>query len=213
MSSGAEIARSGILEPVPDRLRVPLVGDVQALFFRLAGITVTDGTNTAPSLPYWEWEMLSLALKAAVGRFHDTLESGRVLETRAAVREALWWIAASDEYLRRRVSAGVSRTRYYNELGTSEPGRRLGALCFLRNRAGHQLALVLAHHAPGEPVPFRIEQDDGSISTSEVAFSYSWLPNPYGPAEAELSSALSTNSPTGTPDSKRRSLATLGTPT
>lgn len=87
---------------------------------------------------------------------------------RAAVGEALWWIAAADEFIRKRVSNGMSLSAYSMEIQKTTAGRRLAGLVYLRNRAGHQLAAVLAQADALRSADFKVIQGDGTVTTATV---------------------------------------------
>ncbi len=123
--------------------------------------------GTAPATPLWEWDMLTLALEQAIGRYSSALQGGLGLEARIAVGEALWWIAAADEFLRLRVS-GLKPRPYYSEVAKTKEGERLSGLVFLRNRAGHQLATALEVQSSPVTVPYNVRDADGTVQTHHL---------------------------------------------
>jgi len=117
--------------------------------------------------PLWEWALATEALVGARGRYLKALGAARVLDARAAVGEALWWIASADEFLFRRISKGATRREYWEALGRNRGGRLIGALTFVRHRAGHHLAQVLAGTDSSEVrAPFTVRQPDGTSRES-----------------------------------------------
>jgi hypothetical protein len=81
------------------------------------------------------------ALDGAINRYEASIGNDTWMAARAAVGEALWWIASADEYLR----FGSSFGDHVSKMGRTEAGRLVGGLVLARNRAGHQLATLLVY--------------------------------------------------------------------
>jgi hypothetical protein len=123
----------------------------------------------------WQWNMIIAGLSEAIVRYKTAVQGSSGLAARVAVGEALWWIAAADEFLRNRVSDmnGNSKT-YYTELGKTTAGGMLGGLAYLRNRTGHQYALALTDsEAASASASFNVIQKDGSVESNTVTVTLS----------------------------------------
>ncbi len=94
---------------------------------------------TAP--PAWEWKLMLTGLDGAIDRYQQGLGSKSIWEARAAVGEAVWWVAGLAEFLRHVFPD--SRT-FHRVLGSTRQGRLVGGLTFLRNRTNHQVAFGIA---------------------------------------------------------------------
>jgi len=122
--------------------------------------------------------MILAGLAAAIGRYRTALQSSKGLAARMAIGEALWWVAAADDFSRERVSQmGREKSRYYRELAESEEGQILAGLVYLRNRTGRQLALALEAKSEPAHAHFNVIQEDGSIETRAVSATVSYTPN------------------------------------
>jgi hypothetical protein len=106
--------------------------------------------------------MIMHGIAGAISRYRGGLGKSWGIAARAAVGEALWWFAAADEFLRRRVSYGLSLPAYSAEIQKTSAGKRFAGLVFLRNRAGHQLAAVLTQNYYGE-ASANIRENDGIL--------------------------------------------------
>lgn len=150
-----------------DKLYLPLpLGDsVTKLMYRVGGIS---DSGTVTLMPGWDWEVIMCGLAGAIRRYRSGLGNSKGIEARAAVGEALWWVAAADEFLRKRVSAGLRQADFYNEIKKTSAGRRFGGLVFLRNRAGHQFAAALTQVVARGSAAFSIRAEDGSLSPNTV---------------------------------------------
>jgi hypothetical protein len=135
------------------------------LMRRLGGISPSGSANI---LPGWDWAMIMSGVKGAAGRYSSGLGVSDGIAARAAVGEALWWIAAADEFIRKRVSKEMSLAAYCREIQKTTAGRRLTGLVYLRNRAGHQLASVLMQPAASKSANFKVIQGDGTVKTETV---------------------------------------------
>ncbi|MGI8452203.1 MAG: hypothetical protein ACR2MP_34470 [Streptosporangiaceae bacterium] len=130
------------------------------LIYRLGGISNNGSTNIFPG---WDWVVILSGLEGAVSRYNAGLGKQNGISARVAVGEALWWIAAADEFIRKRVSNNMSLSAYSAEMQKTIAGRRLAGLVYLRNRAGHQLAAVLQQSIASQSADVRVVQDDGTI--------------------------------------------------
>jgi len=136
------------------------VGDsITDLTRRMGGIS--EG-GTVALVPGWDWEVIMCGIAGAIARYQDGLGKSKGIAARAAVGEGLWWSAAADEFLRKRVSGGMSLAAYSAEIQKTSAGRRLAGLVFLRNRAGHQLAAALMQYYYAE-TSVDIRENDGSV--------------------------------------------------
>jgi hypothetical protein len=137
-----------------------------------------DGSWTALLLPGWDWEVIIYGLAGAICRYRKGLGKSKGIAARVAVGEALWWVAAADEFLRKRVSGGMSQTAYYAAIQKTSAGRRFAGLVFLRNRAGHQLAAVLMQkHSAKTSV--NVRSNDGSAQPLAITASLLALLSPF----------------------------------
>lgn len=130
------------------------------LAWRMGGAS-ESGAISAPLVPGWDWEVIMYGLTAAINRYRDGIGQSKGIVTRAAVGEALWWIAAADEFIRKRISDGMSLAAYSTAIQRTTAGRRFAGLVFLRNRAGHQLAAALTQDYFAE-TSFNIELENRS---------------------------------------------------
>src|ERR1017187_3971855 len=136
------------------------VGDsMNDLTRRLSGIS-KSGTFT--QVPGWDWELIMCGISGAISRYQDGLGKSRGIAARAAVGEALWWFAAADEFLRKRVSCGMSLSAYSAGIQKTSAGRRFAGVVFLRNRAGHQLVAALMQNYYGK-ANANIRESDGTL--------------------------------------------------
>jgi hypothetical protein len=136
------------------------VGDsIAALTRRMGGIS--EG-GTVALVPGWDWEVIMCGIAGAIARYQDGLGKSKGIVARAAVGEGLWWFAAADEFLRKRVSGGMSLAAYSAEIQKTSAGRRFAGLIFLRNRAGHQLAAVLMQYYYAK-TSVDTQENDGSV--------------------------------------------------
>src|SRR5579863_8189916 len=71
-----------------------------------------DQDMKLPMEPGWEWGTIIIGLDGAIKRYNDAVLGSTGLLARAAVGEALWWIAGADEYLRTQISQMGSREYY-----------------------------------------------------------------------------------------------------
>ena len=150
-----------------DKLYLPLpAGDsLTRLMYRVGGIS---DSGTAKITPGWDWEVIMYGLAEAIIRYRSGLGNSKGIEARAAVGEALWWIAAADEFLRKKVSAGLRQAEFYNEIKKTSAGRRFGGLVFLRNRTGHQFAVALMQAVRGSTT-VNIRVEDGSLIPNTIS--------------------------------------------
>lgn len=80
----------------------------------------------------------------------------------------------------------VSRATYYSGLGQTRPGRLLGALSFLRNRAGHQIAMVFAGTpAASATASYTVIGDDGVARDSKIVVSIAEPIDPFAHANQD----------------------------
>jgi hypothetical protein len=70
-------------------------------------------------LPGWDWAVIMSGLEGAVSRYDDGLGTQNGILARVAVGEALWWTAAADEFIRKRVSNTMALSAYLPE-GTGD---------------------------------------------------------------------------------------------
>jgi len=150
-----------------DKLYPPFAsGDTQAeLKERL--VKVPDG-GVGNFLPGWDWAVIMVGLTGSIDRYRDGLGTSKGIAARAAVGEALWWIASADEFLRKRVSRDMTPADYSVKIQETAAGRRLAGLVFLRNRTGHQFAAALVKSYAAESASYNVRADDGSLTTVPV---------------------------------------------
>jgi hypothetical protein len=150
-----------------DKLYLPSApGDsVTKLMRRVGGIS---DTGTAVLMPGWDWEVIMCGLAGAIGRYRTGLGNSKGIEIRAAVGEALWWLAAADEFLRKRVSSGLKAAEFYSEIKRTSAGRRFAGLVFLRNRTGHQFAAALMQVVATGSTTIDIMAADGSTFPNTI---------------------------------------------
>lgn len=130
------------------------------LTYRLGKISDKGSTNM---LPGWDWAVIMSGLEGAVSRYNEGLGTQNGILARVAVGEALWWTAAADEFIRKRVSNTMALNAYSVEIQKTAAGRRLAGLVYLRNRAGHQLAAVLQQSIASKSADFKVVQNDGTV--------------------------------------------------
>ena len=135
------------------------------LIYRLGGIS---GKGDAKFMPGWDWSVIISGLEGAIRRYNNCLGSESGIVARVTVGEALWWVAAADEFIRNRISNAMSLKEYSAKIQGTVAGRRLAGLVYLRNRAGHQLAAVLNQSIATSTTDFNLAQDDGSVKTYTV---------------------------------------------
>lgn len=133
---------------------------LKSLIYRLGGISENGSANM---LPGWDWAVIMSGLEGSVRRYNDSLGIHNGIVARVAVGEALWWIGAADEFVRKRVSKGMTLRAYSEEIQKTTAGRRLAGLVYLRNRAGHQLAAALQQSVASKSADFRVIQNDGTV--------------------------------------------------
>ena len=104
-----------------------------------AHVTEEGALTVRGPAPVWEWEMVVAGAAGAAARYDESLHADTGLAARLAVGECLWWIGSAMDFLLDTISKGVSKAQFYTVLGSTEEGRLLGALYFLRNQATHQL--------------------------------------------------------------------------
>lgn len=150
-----------------DELSPPFAqGDtLEGLIRRLSGISEGGVTNIMPG---WDWSVIISGLKGAVYRYGNSLGSERGIASRVAVGEALWWISAADEFIRKRVSNSMPMREYCPRMQRTAAGLRLAGLVYLRNRAGHQLAAVLHQSVASASTGFKVTEHDGTASSHTV---------------------------------------------
>lgn len=136
-----------------------------ALTDRLGGVSASGDANI---LPGWDWAVIMSGLEGAVSRYKTGLGTSTGVAARAAVGEALWWIASADEFIRKRVSNGMSLSAYSKEVQKRKAGRRLAGLVYLRNRAGHQMAALLVQAVASKSADFKVIQDDDTVTTETL---------------------------------------------
>ena len=133
---------------------------------RVSSLADLDGDAEAISEAA-SFALITNALDGAIERYQSSIGNGTWMAARAAVGEALWWIASADEFLRFETEFPV----HLLELEKSDAGRLLGALVFARNHAGHQLARLLVYSADvtyvlpdfdGKDTPGRVTMEIGS---------------------------------------------------
>lgn len=144
-----------------DKLNVPFAPDdtLAKLMMRVGGISET---GTVVLMPGWDWEVIRCGLEGAISRYCSGLGNSNGIAIRAAVGEALWWLAAADEFLRKRVSIGFSMAEFYAEIKKTSAGRCFAGLVFLRNRTGHQFAAALMQVVARGTTTVSVEAADGS---------------------------------------------------
>jgi hypothetical protein len=144
-----------------DKLYPPFsAGDTRAeLKERLTEVPDSGAGNF---LPGWDWEVIMVGLAESVGRYRDGLGNSTGIAARAAVGEALWWIASADEFLRKRVSREMPLADYSQRIQQTTAGRRFAGLVFLRNRTGHQFAAALVKSYASQSASYNVRTDDGS---------------------------------------------------
>jgi hypothetical protein len=119
-------------------------------------------------MPGWDWSVIISGLEGAILRYNNSLGSESRIVARVTVGEALWWITAADEFIRKRISNAMNLKEYSAKIQGTIAGRRLAGLAYLRNRAGHQLAAVLNQSIATPTTDFDVAQDDGSVKTYTV---------------------------------------------
>jgi hypothetical protein len=148
-------------------LSPPLVsGDTtENLIHRLCGISEE---GNAKFMPGWDWSVIISGLEGAVHRYDNSLGLQSGIAARIAVGEALWWISAADEFIRKRISNAMSLKEYSLSIQRTAAGRRLAGLVYLRNRAGHQLAAALHQSLASPTTDLNVMQDDGTVKVVTV---------------------------------------------
>ncbi len=161
-----------------DKLYPPFaVGDTRVdLTERLTSVPDSGIGNF---LPGWDWAVIMTGLAGSIGRYRDGLGMSKGIAARAAVGEALWWIASADEYLRKRVSRDMALADYSVEIQQTAAGRRLAGLIFLRNRTGHQFAADLVQSFAAQSTSYNVRADDGSVTTVPVRIDLSTGMRPF----------------------------------
>lgn len=136
-----------------------------ALTKRLGGISSSGTVEIAPG---WDWAVMISGLEDAISRYNAGLGESTGILARVAVGEALWWISATDEFIRKRISNSMSLRDYNIAIQATSAGRRLAALVYLRNRAGHQLAAAIGQAVASATSDFQVIQADGGMQTNTV---------------------------------------------
>ena len=175
-----------------DKLYPPFsVGDTRAeLKERLT--RVPDG-GAGNFLPGWDWAVIMDGLARSIGRYRDGLGTSKGITARAAVGEALWWIASADEFLRKRVSREMALTEYSLKVQQTAAGRQFAGLVFLRNRTGHQFAAALMKSYASQSVSYNVRAEDGSVTAVPVRVELSTNIRPFddSPSDGYLFAPLS----------------------
>jgi hypothetical protein len=133
---------------------------------RLGGISGSG--NVSNVIPGWDWSVIITGLEGAIRRYESGLGSHNGISSRAAVGEALWWVAAADEFIRKRVSSNMPLGDYCPKVHSTKAGRRLTGLVYLRNRAGHQLAVVLQQSIASKSADFNVIGTDGTVTVNTL---------------------------------------------
>jgi hypothetical protein len=77
-------------------------GDTMAaLINRLGGIS---SSGTVEIVPGWDWTVMISGLENAISRYNAGIGEFTGILARVAVGEALWWVSAADEFIRKRIS-------------------------------------------------------------------------------------------------------------
>jgi hypothetical protein len=167
-----------------DRLLPPFKpGDTLAdLISRLGNISAS---GTVEIVPGWDWAVIVSGLEGAISRYEAGLGESSGIMARVAVGEALWWISAADEFIRKRVSNGMSQSNYNHAIQATSAGRRLVGLVYLRNRAGHQLATAIDQAVASATSNYTVVQADGSSQVGIVTARINGLLKPFEVSPAE----------------------------
>lgn len=119
----------------------------------------------------WEWDLILFAAESATERYEESIMEGAGLRARTSVSEALWWFGCALEFIQDRIAFKLNGNAdsFYEGLARTRAGRLLGALYYLRNRAGHDLAQVLAEWTEGSATG-SIAKEDATLEPITVTF-------------------------------------------
>jgi hypothetical protein len=159
-----------------DQLIVPMQADdtITDVAKRVLDVDLNNSI-AGHNIPGWQWDMLLAGLADAIDRYSVALSDSVGLKARIAIGEALWWIAAADDFLRDRISR-MNMKQYYRQLTVSKDGRILAGLVYLRHRTGHQFALALVAKSQPAAAQVDIIQDDSSLKSNTVSATIAYKP-------------------------------------
>lgn len=116
----------------------------------------------------WEWKLMLTGLDGAIARYEDALGAKPIWDARAAVGEAVWWVASLTEFLG---SSFPSTRAFYQQIGSTRHGRLVGGLTFFRNRANHQVPLgVLELERVEVSAPLTLPDTGPTVVTGGATF-------------------------------------------